>query len=80
MTLNDVRLFMEVTQQQAEDAFRRQLEESNRRIEVHMAASRIRSHGSRAAEVATQPRGQWSSARERHTVSVGVCEGSGFSG
>ncbi|HYA25164.1 MAG TPA: hypothetical protein VEF05_13455 [Terriglobales bacterium] len=79
MKLNDVRLFMEVTQQQAEEAFRRQLEESNRRIEMHMAASRICSRGSRPAEVSTQPRGQWPSAREAHAVCVGGREGSGFS-
>jgi hypothetical protein len=79
MTVNDVRLFMEVTQQQAEDAFRRQLEESNRRIEMHMAANRICSRGSHAAEVPTQPRGQWPSAQQGHDHSVGVYEGSGFS-
>jgi len=41
MTNNDIRLFMEVTKRQAEEAFRRQLDESNRRIEMHRAASRI---------------------------------------
>ncbi len=42
MTNNDIRLFMEVTKRDAEEAFRRQIEESNRRIERHMAASRVR--------------------------------------
>lgn len=78
MKLNDVRLFMEVTQQQAEEAFRRQLEESNRRIEMHMAASRIRSGSGRVAEGSTHAYGQCPSARG-HIVSVGGREGSGFS-
>jgi len=41
MTNNDIRLFIEVTKRDAEEAFRRQLEESNRVIEKHIAASRI---------------------------------------
>jgi len=42
MTNNDIRLFIEITKRDAEEAFRRQLEESNRVIEKHIAASRIR--------------------------------------
>lgn len=41
MNATDVRLFMEVTKRQAEEAFRRQIEESNRRIEMHMTATRV---------------------------------------
>jgi len=78
MTLNDVRIFMEVTQQQAEEAFRRQLEESNRRIEMHMAANRICSGSGRFAEGSTPTCGQCPPARV-HIVSVGRRQGSGFS-
>jgi hypothetical protein len=79
MKLNDVRLFMEITQQQAEEAFRRQLEESNRRIEMHMAASRICSGSGRCAEGSTPTRGQYSPAARAHVASVGRRQGSGFS-
>lgn len=67
MTTTDVRLFIEVTTRQAEEAFRRQMEESNRRIEAQMTASRVRV-GSRRPEVSTQPRELWWSRRERHSA------------
>jgi hypothetical protein len=78
MKLNDIRLLMEVTQQQAEEAFRRQLEESNRRIEMHMAASRICSSNGRYAEASTAARGQCLVARGQ-VASVSRRQGSGFS-
>ncbi len=40
MTANDVRLFDEVTTRQAEEAFRRRIEASGRRVELQMAARR----------------------------------------
>jgi hypothetical protein len=41
MNATDVRLLMEITKRQAEEAFRRQMDESNRRIEMHMTAARV---------------------------------------
>lgn len=70
MTTTDVRLFIEVTTRQAEDAFRRQIEESNRRIDAQMTASRAHAGGSQ--EVSTQPRELWWSKRERHSGSSRV--------
>lgn len=70
MTTTDVRLFVEVTTRQAEEAFRRQMEESNRRIEAHMTASRVHSGVLRQPEVRTQPRELWWSKRERHSASA----------
>lgn len=70
MTTTDVRLFIEVTTRQAEEAFRRQMEESNRRIEAHMTASRVHPGGNRRPEVFTQPRELWWSRRERHSASA----------
>ena len=70
MTTTDVRLFIEVTTRQAEEAFRRQMEESNRRIEAHMTASRVHTGGTRRPEVLSQPRGLWWSKRERHSASA----------
>jgi hypothetical protein len=67
MTTTDVRLFIEVTTRQAEDAFRRQLEESDRRIEAQMTASRFQSRGSHS-EACTQPRQLWWSERERYSA------------
>ncbi len=59
MNANDVRLFIEVTTHQAEEAFKRQMEESNRRIEMHMTATRIRVKGTPRPEIHPQPRGLW---------------------
>jgi hypothetical protein len=42
MTIDDVRVFADVTTRQAEEAFRRQMEESDRRIEAHVKATRLR--------------------------------------
>lgn len=71
MTTNDIRLFIEVTTRQAEEAFRRQMEESNRRIEVHMAATRLRERETPRPEVFTQPRGLWWSEPRVRGASAG---------
>lgn len=42
MTINDVRIFVDATTRQAEEAFRKQMEESDRRIEAHVQAARLR--------------------------------------
>ena len=42
MTLDDVRIFADVTARQAEEAFRKQMEESDRRIDAHVRATRLR--------------------------------------
>jgi hypothetical protein len=68
MTTTDVRLFIEVTTRQAEEAFRRQMEESNRRIEAQMTASRVHAADSHPSDVSTQPRELWWSKRERHSA------------
>lgn len=67
MTTTDVRLFIEVTTRQAEDAFRRQLEESDRRIEAQITASRFQNSGSHR-EAFTQPRELWWSERGRRSA------------
>jgi len=66
MTTTDVRLFIEVTTRQAEEAFRRQMEESNDRIEAYMA-SHGQPAGSHRLRAFTQPRELWWSKRERHS-------------
>lgn len=62
MTTTDVRLFMEVTTRQAEEAFRRQMNESDRRVDAQMNAScqRASSH----LKAVTQPRELWWSQPE----------------
>jgi len=42
MTIDDVRIFADVTARQAEEAFRRQMAESDRRIDAHVKATRLR--------------------------------------
>lgn len=42
MTINDVRILADVTARQAEEAFRRQMVESDRRIDAHVKATRVR--------------------------------------
>ncbi|HLW87081.1 MAG TPA: hypothetical protein VKR57_01235 [Terriglobales bacterium] len=42
MTIDDVRIFADVTTRRAEEAFRKQMEESDRRIEAHVKATRLR--------------------------------------
>lgn len=42
MTIDDVRMFADATTRQAEEAFRKQMEESDRRIEAHVKATRMR--------------------------------------
>ncbi|MFZ0285268.1 MAG: hypothetical protein WAL32_08550 [Terriglobales bacterium] len=42
MTIDDVRIFADVTTRQAEDAFRRQMEDSDQRIEAYVRATRFR--------------------------------------
>jgi hypothetical protein len=42
MKIEDVRILADVTTRQAEEAFRRQMEESDRRIEAHVKATRLR--------------------------------------
>lgn len=42
MTIDDVRIFANVTARQAEEAFRRQMDESDRRIDAHVKATRLR--------------------------------------
>ena len=53
MTATDVRLLMEITKRDAEEAFKRQMAESNRRIEMHMTAARELAKG---ADVFSEPR------------------------
>ena len=60
MTTTNIRLFMEVTTRQAEEAFRRQTNESNHRIDGQMNAS----HGNGHLQAVTQPRELWWSRRE----------------
>jgi hypothetical protein len=66
MTTTDVRLLMEVTTRQAEEAFRRQMEESNRRIEAHMMTHPARSPRTEP----TEPRELWWSKPERRSASA----------
>jgi hypothetical protein len=47
MNATDVRLLMEATKHRAEEAFSRQMEESNRRIEMHITAARVLVKGAR---------------------------------
>ena len=68
MTTTDARLFMEVTTREAEEAFRRQMEASNQRIEAYMA-SHPGSHRQRAV---TQPRELWWSKRRRDGADIHV--------
>jgi hypothetical protein len=42
MTIDDVRIFADVTTRRAEEAFRKQMEESDRRIEAHVKVTRLR--------------------------------------
>jgi hypothetical protein len=42
MTIDEVRIFADVTARQAEEAFRRQMDESDRRIDAHVRATRLR--------------------------------------
>jgi hypothetical protein len=42
MTIDDVRIFANVTARQAEEAFRKQMDESDRRIDAHVRATRLR--------------------------------------
>jgi hypothetical protein len=42
MTIDDVRIFADVTTRQAEEAFRKQMDESDRRIDAHARATRLR--------------------------------------
>lgn len=42
MTIDDVRIFANVTTRQAEEAFRKQMDESDRRIDAHVKATRLR--------------------------------------
>ncbi|HTA26046.1 MAG TPA: hypothetical protein VK763_21115 [Terriglobales bacterium] len=42
MTIDDVRIFADVTTRQAEEAFRKQMDESDRRIDAHVRAARLR--------------------------------------
>jgi hypothetical protein len=42
MTIDDVRMFADVTTRQAEEAFRKQMDESDKRIDAHVKATRIR--------------------------------------
>jgi hypothetical protein len=42
MTIDDVRIFADVTARQAEEAFRKQMDESDRRIDAHVKATRLR--------------------------------------
>jgi hypothetical protein len=42
MTIDDVRIFADVTKWQAEEAFRKQMDESDRRIDAHSKATRLR--------------------------------------
>lgn len=42
MTIDDVRILADVTTRRAEEAFRKQMEESDRRIEAYVKATRLR--------------------------------------
>jgi hypothetical protein len=42
MTMDDVRIFADVTVRRAEEAFRRQMDESDRRIDAHVKVARLR--------------------------------------
>jgi hypothetical protein len=42
MTINDVRIFADVTARRAEEAFHKQMDESDRRIEAQVKATRLR--------------------------------------
>ncbi|MGH9499989.1 MAG: hypothetical protein ACRD3L_12690 [Terriglobales bacterium] len=42
MTIDDVRILADVTARRAEEAFRRQMDESDRRIDAHVQAARLR--------------------------------------
>jgi hypothetical protein len=42
MTIQDVRVFANVTARQADEAFRRQMDESDQRIDAHVQATRLR--------------------------------------
>lgn len=42
MTIDDVRILASVTMRQADEAFRKQMDESDRRIEAHVKATRLR--------------------------------------
>ncbi len=59
MNANDVRLFMEVTSRQAEEAFRRQMDETHRRIEVQLSTSRMRAGATPAPKAESKARGMW---------------------
>ena len=41
MTIDEVRMFADVTARRAEEAFRKQMEESDRRIDAHVRAARL---------------------------------------
>lgn len=56
MNATDVRLLMEITKRDAEEAFKRQMAESNRRIEMHMTAARVLA---KEAGVIAEPRSQY---------------------
>jgi hypothetical protein len=45
MTIDDVRILADVTARQAEEAFRRQMDESDRRIDAHVKAARLHDPG-----------------------------------
>jgi hypothetical protein len=42
MTIDDIRIFADVTKWRAEEAFRKQMDESDRRIDAHSKATRLR--------------------------------------
>jgi hypothetical protein len=42
MTTNDIRIFADVTARRAEEAFHKQMDESDRRIEAQVKATRLR--------------------------------------
>jgi len=42
MTIDDVRILADVTARQAQEAFRKQMDESDRRIDAHVKATRLR--------------------------------------
>ena len=71
MTATDVRLFIEVTTREAEDAFRRQMEESNHRIEAYMA-SHAQSAASHRQAAVIQPRELWWSKNRRDGADISV--------
>jgi len=71
MTTTDVRLFIEVTTREAEDAFRKQMEESNRRIEAYMT-SHAQPTASDLQRAVTRPREIWWSKSERHSAASRV--------